>query len=360
MTAQPPPVRNWVRMRTDSRLRGRMVLRARTLAGIRGFLDGKGFMEVDPPCLVPLPGMEPHLDPFSTALKDHAGRCRTFYLHTSPEYALKKLLCAGFERIYSLVHVFRNGEISDTHNPEFTMLEWYRVGADYRILMEDCEGLVVHLCRELGLPLRRRYAGHFLDLTPPWPRISLGEAMERFACLDLNKIRDQAALVDAARRKGYSEVDPSWAWEDVFYRIFLQEVEPRLPKDRPFFLVDYPVEMGALARVCPDDSRWVERFELYMGGLELANAFSELTDPGEQRRRLMAERMQRATMGKDAYPVDRTFLEALEQGLPPSAGIALGVDRLLMILADARRIREVLPFPTEDLLHEWERCWENG
>jgi lysyl-tRNA synthetase class 2 len=344
-----------VRLRGDAELRRNLEVRGNVLGGIRAFFQGEGFLEIDPPLLVPLPGMEPHLVPLACDLEDPGGGTRRFYLHTSPEYALKKLLSAGLTRIYSLGHVFRGGEISAAHNPEFTLLEWYRAGEDYASLMEDCQALVDHLRRMLHLPPAILYQGRRLDLRPPWPRIAVGDAMREHAGVELEAVGCLEDLVAIARDKGYREVSLEWPWEDVFYRIFLQEVEPRLPGDRPFFLVDYPAEMAALARPKPGAARWVERFELYAGGLELANAFSELTDPGEQRRRLEAERRQRLALGREAYPVDASFLEALERGMPPSAGIALGVDRLVMLLVDAGQIRQVLPFPAEDLLQEWDR-----
>jgi len=349
----PKDERNWRRLKEDKGLRRNLEIRARVLSGIRAFFAAEGFLEVDPPALVPLPGMEPHLSPFSTTWVDGEGGAMRFYLHTSPEYALKKLLTAGIERLYALGHVFRNGEISHLHNPEFALLEWYRAGADYGSLMSDCEALVLHLARELGLGRQIGYQGVTLDLTPPWPRIAVGEAMRRHAGLDLEEIRDLETLVSAALAKGYRDVTAEWPWEDVFYKIFLSEVEPRLPKSAPFFLVDYPVEMASLARAKPGSPRWAERFELYMAGLELANAFSELTDPEEQERRLRRERDERRRLGQELYPVDASFLEALRRGMPEAAGIALGVDRLVMILSDAPSIREVMAFPGEDLMQEW-------
>jgi lysyl-tRNA synthetase class 2 len=351
--------RNWLRLREDASLRRNLEVRAKVLAGIRSFFAQKGFLEIDPPALVPLPGMEPHLIPFSTDLLDREGEGRRFFLHTSPEYALKKLLSAGLPRIYALGHAFRNGEISVTHNPEFTLLEWYRAGADYQALMEDCERLFMHLLEALGLGHGVPYQGRTLELKPPWPRIAVAEAMRRHAGVDLDACTGLEEFIAVARHKGYEEVDAGWPWEDVFYRIFLQEVEPNLPTASPFFLMDYPVEMGALARPKPGAPRWAERFELYAGGLELANAFSELTDAKEQGRRLRREQDQRVCTGQEHYPVDTSFLAALEKGMPPAAGIALGVDRLVMILVDAADIREVLPFPAEDLIAEWEQAYRH-
>ncbi len=352
--------RNWLRLRHDDRLRRNLEIRAGVLGGIRDFFDREGFLEIDPPALVPLPGMEPHLAPLSAPVRDPRGEERRFYLHTSPEYCLKKLLAGGLERVYSLGHVYRNGEISATHNPEYMLLEWYRTGVDYRALMADCEDLMLHVLALSGCELRVPYRDGELNFSPPWPRISLKEAMQEHADVDLDEVRAPEELLRKTREKGYSDANETWPWEDLFYRIFLQEVEPRLPLDRPFFLVDYPEEMAALARAKKDAPRWVERFELYAGGLELANAFSELTDPSEQRRRLIREQRQRAEAGQETYPVDLSFLEALEKGMPEAAGIALGVDRVVMLLANAPDIRDVLPFPMEDLLADWEKARGDG
>lgn len=332
-----------------------MSLRSRVLMGLRCFFHERGFLEIDAPALVPLPGMEPHLDPMKVETGLGKGERPVFYLHTSPEYCMKKLLSAGLDRIYCLCHVFRAGELSQTHNPEFTLLEWYRAGEDYTSVMCDCEELIIHLAdllgkgRELPVP-----SSEFLDLEVPWPRITVREAMKEHAGVDLQEVRDLDQFIALAHSKGYREVDSTWPWEDVFYRIFLQEVEPNLPKNKPFFLVDYPLEMASLARRKPGAGRWAERFELYAGGLELANGFSELTDPMEQEKRLWAERRQRQEMGKETFPVDYSFLQALRFGMPQAAGVALGVERLIMLLSGATEIREVLPFPMEDLLLDLE------
>lgn len=333
-----------------------MSLRSRVLMGIRCFFQDRGFVEIDAPALVPIPGMEPHLDPMRVGVGLRGKAEPFFYLHTSPEYCMKKLLSAGLDRIYCLGHVFRAGELSQSHNPEFTLLEWYRAEEDYNSVMADCEELVLHLAGMLGsseeIP---RPFSEPLHLGSPWPRITVWEAMEEHAGVDLQGVRTLSELVAVARSKGYKEVDTSWPWEDVFYKIFLQEVEPHLPKNRPFFLIDYPLEMASLARRKPEAPRWAERFELYAGGLELANGFSELADPVEQEQRLLAEKTQREEMGKETFPVDYSFLEALRLGMPEAAGVAMGVDRLIMLLLGAKRIRDVLPFPMEDLLVDLNR-----
>lgn len=356
-TDLPQEKRNWIRLQSDARLREILSLRSQVMMSVRCFFQERGFLEIDAPALVPIPGMEPHLDPMKVELRLRGTGEPFFYLHTSPEYCMKKLLSAGLDRIYFLGHVFRSEEISKTHNPEFTLLEWYRSGADYTSVMADCEELIIHLAEVLGkgreLP---RPFSEPLHLEPPWPRITVQEAMKEHAGVDLLEVRGLDEFVGLARSKGYREVDTSWPWEDVFYRIFLQEVEPNLPKDRPFFLVDYPLEMASLARKKPGAPRWAERFELYAGELELANGFSELTDPLEQEKRLLAERKQRQEMGKETFPVDYSFLEALRLGMPESAGVALGLDRLVMLLSGTTRIRDVMPFPMEDLLLDRDRA----
>lgn len=349
------PERNWIRLRHEPWLRKNLEIRAEVLRSIRRFFEERGFLEIDPPALVPLPGMEPHLDPMGVELRFRDGAVRRFYLHTSPEYCMKKLLSASLHRIYALGHVFRAGEISTTHNPEFMLLEWYRAGEDYRTIMSDCEELICYLARRLGKGAEIRYGDSVLDLGAPWPRIPVCQAMKQHAGVDLGPVRSVQDMVRVAHEKGYGEVDCSWPWEDIFYKIFLQEVEPRLPRERPFFLVDYPFEMAALARRSLEAPRWAERFELYAGELELANGFSELTNPWEQEARLLAEEKQRERMGRELYPVDRSFLEALHRGMPDAAGVALGVDRLVMLFTDSPQIRDVIPFPMEDLLLDWER-----
>ncbi|MGQ9859448.1 MAG: EF-P lysine aminoacylase EpmA [Thermodesulfobacteriota bacterium] len=346
--------RNWVRLKGDRTLAENLKTRSRVFRWVREFFHERGFLEVYPPALVPLPGMEPHLDPIGVNLHLMDGTPRRFYLHTSPEYCMKKLLSAGLERIYALGHVFRSGEISWTHNPEFMLLEWYRAGEDYCRVMEDCEELICHLATLTGNHGSIQHGESPLDLSRPWPRLTVREVMRQYASVDVDQIGSLEDMVRVANGKGYTEVDSSWPWEDIFYRIFLQEVEPQLPKSRPFFLVDYPLEMGSLARRKPDAPRWVERFELYLGGLELANGFSELTDPLEQEARLISERSQRERAGKELYPVDRSFLEALQRGIPEAAGVALGVDRLLMVLTGSSDIKDVIPFPAEDLLRDME------
>jgi lysyl-tRNA synthetase class 2 len=321
--------------------------RARLQGALRAHLAARGFDEVETPCLVPAPGMEPHIQAFETLLApDPGGRARTLYLHSSPEYAMKRLLAEGFQRIFQLARVFRNGEISATHNPEFTMLEMYRAGTDHRGIMVDLEAALEAGARALhpGGEPRSRWRGEELDWTVPFARASVAEAFER-AGIDLAAAEgDPERLRSAAAARGLDAGPGAEPFEDVFFRVFLQAVEPGLGRGRPVFLTDWPASMAALARVRADDPRWAERFELYASGLELANGFAELNDAVEQRRRLVAEREQRSRLGRPAYPLDEPFLAAVGR-MPEAGGVALGLDRLLMLLTDAPAIDDVLLFP---------------
>ena len=327
--------------------------RARLAEETRRCLGALGYEEVETPSLVPAPGMEPHLSPFEAPfVPEGGGAARPLWLITSPEYAMKRLLAEGFERVFQLSRVFRNGEVSATHNPEFTMLEFYRAGTDYRGIMEDLERLVEAAARALapgGAPRVAR-GGRALELAAPFERLTVQAAFLRHAGVDLAACRgDGAALRAAARAAGHDAGPAGEPFEDAFFRLMLAAVEPRLGVTRPTFLTDWPASMAALSRVKADDPRWAERFELYAGGLELANGFSELTDAAEQRARLLEERALRVRLGRPALPLDEPFLAALSS-MPAAGGVAVGFDRLLMLLTDAASIEEVLLFPAKDFL----------
>jgi lysyl-tRNA synthetase class 2 len=324
--------------------------RARIARAVRAFFEADGFVEVDTPALQVSPGMEPHLQAFSTELVgiNPDDRLR-LYLHTSPEFAMKKLLVAGEPRIFQFAHVFRNGERSGTHSPEFTMLEWYRAGAGYGALMEDCIALLraaVSAAGRRGFLWRGRSCDPFRD----WEVLSVAEAFRRYADIDLLATApdptapDAALLAREAGRIGIAP-HPGDTWEDLFFRISLERIEPRLGMERPTFLTDYPVSMAALSRPKPDNPRLAERFELYVCGLELANAFGELTDAAVQRARFEADMALKERLYGDRYPVDEDFLAALELGMPESAGIALGFDRLVMLCTGTEAIDDVLWAP---------------
>jgi lysyl-tRNA synthetase class 2 len=307
---------------------------------VRDHLVGLGYLEVETPLLVPAPGMEPHIRAFEVAFvpETDLGSARTLFLHTSPEYAMKRLLADGAGPIFQICRVFRNGEVSAQHNPEFTMLEFYRPHADYRAVMADLETTLAAAAVALGKE------GIFGRV--PYERLTVREALLRHTGIDLQSQGSQLAA--AARRLGV-RVQEEDGFEDVFFRLLLEHVEPHLGRDRPSYLVDYPASMASLARIKPEDPTVAERFELYAEGIELANGFSELTDAGEQRRRLEEERAWRSAHGRPAYPLDSRFLEAVGR-MPPSGGVAVGLDRVLMLLLGAKRIEDVLLFPAHDFV----------
>ncbi len=327
--------------------------RARLSTEVRQVLGRMGYEEVETPCLVPAPGMEPHLHPFETRfVPEGAGGARPLWLITSPEYAMKRLLAEGFPRVFQLSRVFRNGEVSPTHNPEFTMLEFYRAGTGYRGIMEDLERLVEASARALAGGTRLARGGRALELAAPFERLTVEEAFRRHAGIDLGACEgDAARLAAAARTAGHDPGPGGESFDDVFFRVMLDAVEPRLGVDRPTWLVDWPASMAALSRVKADDPRWAERFELYAGGLELANGFTELTDAAEQRARLVEEQDLRRRLGRRVYPLDEPFLEAVGR-MPDAGGVAIGFDRLLMLLVGAESIEEVLLFPAREFLGE--------
>jgi lysyl-tRNA synthetase class 2 len=323
--------------------------RQRVIAAIRAFFHAHGFVEVDTPALQVSPGLEPHLQAFVTELIEPGEGKRPRYLHTSPEFAMKKLLVAGVPRLFQLAHCFRNGERGRTHHPEFTMLEWYRAGAGYEALMEDCAALLRAALAAAGRP-HFAWEGRSADPAAPWQNLTVAEAFERYCRIDLPATAPDplapslALLAQAAAPLGIAPHDGD-SWEDLFFRIFLERIEPKLGIGAPTILRDYPISMAALARAKPNEPHLAERFELYVCGLELANAFGELTDAAQQHRRFIADQQKKRRRYGMTYPIDEDFLAALAHGMPESAGIALGLDRLIMLASGAERIEEVLWAP---------------
>ena len=324
--------------------------RTQILSAVRGFFADRKFAEVDTPALQVSPGLEPHLRAFATELHGQPEvRSGLRYLHTSPEFAMKKLLVAGMPRIWQLAHVFRDGERSVTHHPEFSMLEWYRAGATYRDLMDECTALV-RACQDAAGAAALTWRGHTADAMREWQRSSVAEAFDRHCGVDLLSTApdplhpDTDRLATAASGIGIAP-HPGDDWETLFFRIFLERIEPSLGLGAPTILYDYPLSMAALARRRPDDPRLAERFEVYICGLELANGFGELTDAAEQRARFLADQTRKQQLYGETYPIDEDFLAALEHGLPDCAGIALGFDRLVMLASGAGDIEEVLWAP---------------
>jgi lysyl-tRNA synthetase class 2 len=340
----------WWRPDRFATRRGRLEQRGRILDAVRSFFAERGYAEVATPALQVSPGLEPHLRAFATTLYDpRDGSATQRYLHTSPEFAMKKLLVAGLPRIWQLAHVFRDGERSATHHPEFAMLEWYQAGASYRDLMDECEALVGACQQTVGaeaLVWRSRAA----DARLPWQRLSIAEAFSELCGIDLLATAPNPLAPDIERLAAAAQqigVAPHAGddWEALFFRIFLERIEPVLGLGAPTILYDYPLSMAALARRNPADPRLAERFEVYVCGLELANAFGELTDAIGQRRRFLADQAKKQALYGEIYPIDEDFLAALEHGLPPCAGIALGFDRLVMLATAAEDIEDVLWAP---------------
>ncbi len=315
------------------------------LRAIRRFFDRRGFVEVDPPQLATCPGLELHLEAMRVDLRaGMAGRAVERYLVTSPEYHCKRLLSAGFSRIYSLQHAFRSGETSSHHNPEFMMLEWYRAGAgwqqivrDTRLLLRDC----LRALRIAGLATSHGERPPY-DATLRWTQLSVRAAMRRWAGFD--PIGSDDRVIERARRAGI-EVRSGDTVADVLVQALVDRVEPQLRDVPVAVLAPWPVALASLARPVPGRPELAERFEIYLHGMELANGFGELTDAVEQRQRFEHDLADRQRLGKPLYPIDEKFLAALADGMPAAAGVALGVDRMLMVLTGAGDVRSVLPFP---------------
>lgn len=300
-----------------ARRRSALSARGNIIQELRRFFIKGGFLEVETPLRIPAPAPESHIDALPSG---------GWFLQTSPELCMKRMLAAGYERLFQICRCWRADERGSRHLPEFTMLEWYRADADYRDLMEDCEALVLATSRATGMGDTLRYRGAAISLEAPWERLTVRDAFARYGGMTMEQALEQ----------------------DLFDEIMVRKIEPWLGRYKPTFICDYPAERGALARLKQGDPSVAERFELYIGGLELANAFSELTDPQEQRHRFQAEQEFRRSTGKTLYPLPEPFLTELVH-LPPCAGIALGVDRLVMVLLDAASIDAVVAFTPEEL-----------
>ena len=337
----------WTPARHETR-RPLLLARNLMLSQLRGWFAERDFLEADPSGLQASPGNEAHLHAFGTEAIGNDGAARRLYLHTSPEFALKKLLAAGERRLFSVSHVWRNRERGPLHHPEFTMLEWYRVGEPYAVLMDDCRAVLGLAARATGAQVLR-FRDRVCDPFAEPERLSVAEAFDRYAGIDLlstirpNGTTDAGALREEAEAAGMRLADDD-TWSDILSKILTTRVEPNLGLGRPTVLDRYPAAEAALARRVPDDPRVAERFELYACGVELANGFGELTDPAEQRRRFEAEMEEKARVYGERYPLDEDFLEALAL-MPPASGIALGFDRLVMLATGAPRIEEVIWAP---------------
>ncbi|MCA8902607.1 MAG: EF-P lysine aminoacylase GenX [Hyphomonas sp.] len=320
-----------------------LLARGAVRRALSAWFEAEGFLEVECAALQVSPGNETHLHAFATEFRTDDGAVSPLYLHTSPEFAAKKLLAAGETRIVDFARVFRNREAGPLHSPEFTMVEWYRTGADLGRIMADS----VALCREAMKASGRAefsWKGMTCDPMAEAEHLTLFEAFERYAGIDLEALLDdRAGFLAAARNAGIGVVDDA-SWSDIFSAVLVSKIEPRLGEGRLTLLQRYPVCEAALARACPDDKRFAERFELYACGVELANGFHELTDPVEQRARFEADMALKQDLYGETYPIDEDFLAALAQ-MPDASGVALGFDRLVVLAAGARSIRDVIWTP---------------
>ncbi|UJA20697.1 lysine--tRNA ligase [Thermoleophilia bacterium SCSIO 60948] len=309
--------------------------RTKAVSAVREALDRDGFLEVETPVLQPLYGGA-LARPFTT---HHNALGRDLYLRIATELYLKRLIVGGLERVYELGKDFRNEGVSNKHNPEFTMVEWYEAYADYEDAMTRLSELCAHVAQAVNGTTEIERGGETIDLAPPWERVSLREAIRERAGIDFAEHPHRDSLAAAIG----GEVDPTAGWGKLVDELFSEHVEPTLI--RPTFVVDYPVELSPFAKRHRSEEGIVERFEAFVGGMEIANAFTELNDPDEQRRRFEEQAAEIARGDEDAHPYDEAFVEALEQGMPPTAGVGLGIDRLVMLLTGARSLREVLLFP---------------
>lgn len=343
-------MKNWQKIKQNQALKNQFFVREKVFDGIRSFFKNEGFHEVETPLMVKHPGTEPYLEVFETKLIE-AGKKKQAFLLTSPEFAMKKLVAAGLGNIFQICKSFRNGEgLSERHNPEFTILEWYRVNADYTDIMTDFENMLRYLNKEINSDDQYlTYQGRKYDIFSPFTRITVAEAFEKYLGIGKRDLLSVDALKEVAKAKGY-EVNEDTDWEGVYNQLFLNEIEPKIDnQDKPVILYDYPSSQAALSKRKQDDPDFAERFEIYLAGLELGNAFSELTDPAEQKKRFEEELELRRKLGKTEYQLDQDYIDALESGLPETGGIAVGVDRLVMLLADVTDIKDVTFFPSTEI-----------
>jgi lysyl-tRNA synthetase class 2 len=330
--------------------RGFLLARSRIQSALRHWFEDQGFVEVDTSCLQVSPGNETHLHAFRTEFRTEGGTATPFYLHTSPEFACKKLLAAGETRLFTFAHAFRNGERSTLHHPEFVMLEWYRAREPYETLMNDCAAILDIAATAAGTDLLT-YRNLPADASQPPQRITVAQAFSKWAHVDLMATfegdkPDRDRMAEQCRGTGIRVADDD-TWSDLFSRVLVDRIEPWLGQGRATILTEYPISEAALARPTSHDARVAERFELYACGVELANAFGELTDAGEQRRRFEAEMAEKQRIYGERYPIDEDFLAALAH-MPPASGAALGFDRLVMVATGASRIEDVMWAPVAE------------
>lgn len=343
----------WQRLKKHPELWNRYLIRERVINAIRKFFQDQNFHEIEPTYLSGSLPPESFHEVFQTTLLDRNRKQTNAYLPTSPEPFLKKLLSAGIGNCFCLSKAFRNTESgSQIHNPEFTILEWYRINCDYFQLMDDCEKLLKFVFASIfeasHQNFQLKYQNNLIDLSGNWERLSMCDVFRKYAMVDLKDVLNLKDIRLIAKRKGY-HVGPNDTWENIFNQIFLNEIEPHLGQGKPIIIYDFPVQLAALSRKKTDDPEFSERFEFYIGGMELGDAYTELTDWREQEQRFSFEQNERQRLGKTIHPIDMDFNQALKLGLPESAGIAVGVDRLIMLFTNSSDISDTMFFPARDL-----------
>lgn len=341
----------WSDLKNNPRLKKTYADRLAIIRYLREWFWENDFVETDTPIAVRYPGQEPYLNPVKITLQDPWNQNYDFFLHTSPEFAMKKLLAAGWSKIFQLAHCFRNSEsFGGTHNPEFVMLEWYRAPGSLKDIMDDTENIFKFIGGKMQIE-KLRYQNKTIEYLLPWERITMKEVWQKFLGVNLDDYLTRENLAVLTEKIGLS-VEKNDAYEDLFFKIFLNKIEDKLGEEKPVFIYNYPLQMSSLSRPCAHDPRYAERFELYVGGLELANAFGELTDAVDQKNRLEKDRELRQYFKKDIWEVDSDFIGALQSGVPnpenlngqksTAGGIALGVDRMVLLFTGAHDLNEVI------------------
>lgn len=347
-------MKTWQKIKTNPQLLKHYFLRETIIDAIREFFKTNGFHEVETPLLLPQPSTEPFLEVFDTQLFFADGQRDLAFLPTSPEFSMKKLLAAGSGSIFQICKSFRNGEgRSSRHNPEFTILEWYKTPGDYTDVMRDVERLMryIYTIVKKDKTYTLVYQGKKYSLKETFERITVSEAFLRYADITEEDMLSEERLLEIGRKKGY-QVTADTTWEQMFNQILFNEIEPHLGKKTPTFLYDYPASQAALSQKKEDDPRFAQRVEVFLAGFELGNGFTELTDANEQKQRCLSDLDERRKLGKKAYGLDMDFIQALESGMPPTGGIAMGVDRLIALFSNAASIQDTLFFPVDDLFPE--------
>lgn len=312
--------------------------KALIIKAVRDFFEKESFIEVDTPTLV----YSPDPSPFNEVFKIEG---KNLYLTPSPEFFIKKLLSLGLKNVFQITKAYRDWQENDpVHLNEFTILEWYRDNANYIDLMNDCENLFRYIFSKVSQGIEiLKYQGIEININSPWNKITCKEAFEKYASVNLDEFLTIDRARDICKKHGY-QVSKENSWEELYHQVFLNEVEPKLPKEQPLFLYDYPAPLAALSQIKKADPNYAERVEFYIGGLELGNGYSELTDPVEQEKRLKEDLKSRKQKNMKVFNYDLDFVEALKSGIPKTAGIAVGIDRLIMLFTDSADIHEVSPF----------------